>query len=379
MQELQVDKDARSFDEALREETQQYLLRGMLWLSSASLVLLLVTLLSVLLSPHMGVEFLAALKVILPFGGLCLLFILLYWTRFQHHGGKEWAYGHLVALVCGWLIVMALFSNAGSAMLTAVETLCDILTLLMAIALFPSLTLMLAAVLPLLLFAAFYRYQLVPESWLFNLVRTLSLTVLLLSGRQVIYSWFRKAVRRDVEKHRLLKHFRRMALVDGLTGLSNRRHFDEILEQEIRAATRTGHSLCLILMDIDFFKRLNDSLGHQAGDECLKKMGKLLSGAASRPRDLAVRYGGEEFAMLLPETNLAGAEDIANKVARLLVEANIAHPASEVSQSVSVSQGLVKWQAGMDSEKLLAAADEALYEAKEMGRNQYRVASISAE
>lgn len=263
-------------------------------------------------------------------------------------------------------------------MLTAVETLCDILMLLMAIALFPSLRLTIAAVFPLLLLSAYFRFELMPESWLFNLVRTFCLAVLLLSGREIIYGWFQKAVRRDAEKRKLLKHFRKMALVDGLTGLSNRRHFDDILEQEIRAASRTGHSLCLILLDIDFFKRLNDSLGHQAGDDCLRRIGKLLGSTSRRPRDLAARYGGEEFAILLPETSLAGAEEVATKIAHLLAQAAIPHPDSDVGSTITVSQGVVKWQAGMEAEPLLAAADEALYEAKQRGRNQFRVASISA-
>lgn len=372
-----MEKELLSFEQALREETQQYLLKGMLWLSSASLILLLVCLLSVLLSPSVGLEFGSALGVIVPFSGLCLLFVIIYWIRFRHSKEYGWAYGHLLALVGGWLLTMNFFASGDSPMLTAVETLCDILSLLMAIALFPSLKMMLAAVLPLLLYTAYYRYQIMPESSLFNLVRSLSLIVLLLSGRLVIFGWFCKAVRRDVEKHRLLKQFRRMALIDGLTGLSNRRHFDEILGQEIRAASRTGHPLCLILMDIDFFKRLNDSLGHQAGDDCLRLMGKLLGSAASRPRDLAVRYGGEEFAMLLPETSLEGAEEMAARIARLLKEAAIPHPDSEVGAHISVSQGLVKWQAGMDAEALLATADTALYEAKQLGRNQYRIASVS--
>ncbi|WP_349356713.1 GGDEF domain-containing protein [Shewanella jiangmenensis] len=366
------------FDQLLRDETRQYLLRGMLWLSSASLVLLWVTLLSLLFSPHLELDFVRVMALVLPFSLLCLAFIGLYFFRFRHSGFHNWVYGHLLAMVVGWLVVMWMLSHGGASMLTAVETLCDILMLLMAIALFPSLRLTIAAVFPLLLLSAYFRFELMPESWLFNLVRTFCLAVLLLSGREIIYGWFRKAVRRDAEKRKLLKHFRKMALVDGLTGLSNRRHFDDILEQEIRAASRTGHSLCLILLDIDFFKRLNDSLGHQAGDDCLRRIGKLLGSTSRRPRDLAARYGGEEFAILLPETSLAGAEEVATKIARLLTQAAIPHPDSDVGSAITVSQGLVKWQAGMEAVPLLAAADEALYEAKQRGRNQFRVASISA-
>ncbi|WP_372871410.1 membrane-associated sensor domain-containing protein [Shewanella sp.] len=351
----------------------------MLWLSLSSLLLQMVVVLSYVISPVDKMDVKRLILLFLPFTALNILYVNLYFRKFRVIGAREWVWGHIVAIVLCWLVIMSEMMTTNENMLQVVETLCDIIAILLAIALFPSLKLMFFSIVPVLAFTAYSRYQVSPDTLFFNIMRVICLLMLLFSGRQVIYRWFKMAVRRDVEKHRLLKHFRRMALVDGLTGLSNRRHFDEILGQEVRAATRTGHSLCLILMDIDFFKRLNDSLGHQGGDECLKKMGELLSGAASRPRDLAVRYGGEEFALLLPETSLAGAKDIAGKVAELLAEARIAHPDSAIGNCVTVSQGLVKWQAGMDSADLLAAADGALYEAKELGRNQFRVASISAE
>ncbi|QYK05917.1 GGDEF domain-containing protein [Shewanella zhangzhouensis] len=366
-----MDKESLSFDEALKDESRQYMLASFQWLSFTSLVLLTAVGLNIALDPGLDLGLDTAFTMMLLPGTLCLLHLGLRFTRVSWSRSLGWNLFFLAVLVISWLISMSFLRSSGLLVLPGIETLSDVLSLAMAVALFPSIKLTAATVAPFLLYSAFYRYEVYPESIYFNVMRSLFMFLIIMSAQRVIFKWFQKAVRRNVEKRRLVKHFRRMALLDGLTGLSNRRHFDEILDQEIRASTRTGHPLSLILLDIDFFKRLNDALGHQAGDDCLRQLGQLLSDVAARPRDLAVRYGGEEFAVLLPETTLTGAVEVANRIAKLLAKAAIPHPDSQVAAHITVSQGLVQWQRGMDAAALLEASDAALYRAKEDGRNRY--------
>ncbi|QYJ75998.1 GGDEF domain-containing protein [Shewanella sp. FJAT-52076] len=366
-----MDKESLSFDEALKDESRQYMLASFQWLSFTSLVLLTAVGLNIALDPGLDLGLDTAFTMMLLPGTLCLLHLGLRFTRVSWSRSLGWNLFFLAVLVISWLISMSFLRSSGLLVLPGIETLSDVLSLAMAVALFPSIKLTAATVAPFLLYSAFYRYEVYPESIYFNVMRSLFMFLIIMSAQRVIFKWFQKAVRRNVEKRRLVKHFRRMALLDGLTGLSNRRHFDEILAQEIRASTRTGHPLSLILLDIDFFKRLNDALGHQAGDDCLRQLGQLLSDVAARPRDLAVRYGGEEFAVLLPETTLTGAVEVANRIAKLLAKAAIPHPDSQVAAHITVSQGLVQWQRGMDAAALLEASDAALYRAKEDGRNRY--------
>jgi diguanylate cyclase (GGDEF)-like protein len=170
---------------------------------------------------------------------------------------------------------------------------------------------------------------------------------------------------------RLLGDFRRVASqasTDSLTGLANRRMFDEELALEWRRADRVGDSLALILLDLDDFKNVNDANGHQAGDAVLRQVGEVL-GAGVRQVDLAGRYGGEEFAVIVPETDLAGAVLLAERLRVDLAQARIEIPGG-VPLRVSASFGVaVKGELG-SAEELIAAADEALYEAKRAGKNR---------
>lgn len=163
----------------------------------------------------------------------------------------------------------------------------------------------------------------------------------------------------------------RLSLIDSLTGVPNRRCFDQSLDQELRLSIRNDISLSLILIDIDYFKLYNDTYGHQAGDECLKTIAQSISACLRRPSDLTARYGGEEFAAVLPDTDQRGAYFIAQKLADAVKEANIAHDSSKVSEIVTVSQGIATFSPGMEvsSSELIVYADKALYGAKGAGRN----------
>ena len=159
---------------------------------------------------------------------------------------------------------------------------------------------------------------------------------------------------------------------DGLTGLSNRRHFDEYLELEWRRAMRDQAQLSLLMIDVDFFKTYNDSFGHVEGDEALRKVAAAIREASSRPSDLPARYGGEEFALVLPNTSPGGARLVAEKL-RMAVEAlKIPHiaPAEGASLTISIGLSTMTPVQVTDCRQLIMAADKGLYTAKNNGRNQ---------
>ncbi len=161
---------------------------------------------------------------------------------------------------------------------------------------------------------------------------------------------------------------------DGLTGLTNRRVLDETLSSEWNRAQRAGQSLALVLIDIDYFKRLNDTKGHQEGDACLVRVAEVLKNSVKRPGDLAARFGGEEFALLLPGTALEGGRHLAESVRRdieLLGFTHTASPFGVVTASFGVA-ALIPGQ-GSTQQGLIRAADEALYAAKTLGRNRVSV------
>ncbi len=171
-----------------------------------------------------------------------------------------------------------------------------------------------------------------------------------------------------------------LSVQDGLTGIANRRMFDNYLNKEWRRSAREQTPLSLILMDVDFFKRYNDTYGHQQGDRCLIAVAETMQKNIRRPADLAARYGGEEFAFILPNTPNQGASLIAERMRQGIQDLQIPHSSSEVSFHVSISLGVVTTlpQGDSDNHDLKAfveSADRALYQAKEEGRNR----SISVE
>ena len=163
----------------------------------------------------------------------------------------------------------------------------------------------------------------------------------------------------------------RLASLDGLTQIANRRRFDEILQKEWKRLRRSKAPLGLILADVDYFKGYNDTYGHQAGDSCLQAIARTLAANAYRPADLAARYGGEEFAVLLPETEAAGSCFVAQRILAAIRNLRIPHSASIVAPHVTISLGVACLTANQDDPRvLIQLADEALYEAKKRGRNR---------
>ena len=171
---------------------------------------------------------------------------------------------------------------------------------------------------------------------------------------------------------RLQKELEELSFKDGLTGVANRRMFDSIVEVEWTNARRHSKPLSVIMFDLDYFKQYNDHYGHLQGDECLKRIARLLEGAASRPRDFFARYGGEEFIMVLPETDAESAATVAERCRKLISQAWIRHDASPVSQFLTVSMGAATLVPSADDklEDLMTTADRLLYRAKEGGRDR---------
>ncbi|NBF40768.1 MAG: diguanylate cyclase [Spirochaetes bacterium] len=164
----------------------------------------------------------------------------------------------------------------------------------------------------------------------------------------------------------------RISRTDGLTGIANRRYFDEAYEREWQHTVRDGSPIAAILADIDYFKAYNDHSGHLEGDECLRRIAEVLEGAARRRTDLVARYGGEEFMILLPDAELETADVAAEDLRRRIEKLAIPHPASPVGPVVTVSFGVAVMRPteAADPSSLLREADTALYQAKALGRNR---------
>jgi len=202
-------------------------------------------------------------------------------------------------------------------------------------------------------------------------------------------------VKTQLRIKRIADELRRIATIDVLTGVANRRGFDEALEHEWLRARRAGDPLALLMIDVDHFKAFNDHYGHPAGDVCLRAIAQALVGASLRPADLVARYGGEEFVVLLPQTPRMGAEHVAHSVLEAVEALDILHDASPAARHVTVSVGVTCYddtsecwvEPSADSRTadlnarcspldLVRAADKALYHAKRSGRAQAMLLDI---
>jgi diguanylate cyclase (GGDEF)-like protein len=178
-------------------------------------------------------------------------------------------------------------------------------------------------------------------------------------------------------RHKLLsennKQLEQLSNLDSLTGVANRRFFDENLGKELNRSCRDKTPLSLILLDIDRFKLFNDTFGHLAGDECLRQVGRILKKAIERSHDLVARYGGEEFAVILPSTDLRGGLIIAERLRTLVENLDLTSPKASIIQPITISLGLASTPHGqkdMTPKVLIGHADKALYEAKRQGKNR---------
>jgi diguanylate cyclase (GGDEF)-like protein len=204
-------------------------------------------------------------------------------------------------------------------------------------------------------------------------------------------------VKTHLRLKRMTDELRRIAATDSLTGLANRRQFDDSLEREWLSSLRAGDPIALLLIDIDHFKLYNDRYGHQKGDACLRQVAKALVSASLRPADLVARCGGEEFAILLPQTSRGGAEHVAHRILDAVEALRIRHEASLMADHVTLSIGIAcydessacwsipsaDYRFGLDPQErgvasnLVLAADKAMYSAKHAGRGRARLLDMA--
>ncbi len=191
--------------------------------------------------------------------------------------------------------------------------------------------------------------------------------------------FFLPVVSARVKTHLELKRHRdileRLSSLDGLTGVPNRRSFDDYYFQEWKNAIREGTFISMIMIDIDHFKAYNDNYGHTRGDECLKEVAKGLAASLRRPKDFAARYGGEEFAVILPGTDQEGALHIAEILKDKITSMNIPHDYSPVAAHITISLGVAThYHPSMNAppDALREASDRALYQAKRAGRDRIK-------
>jgi diguanylate cyclase (GGDEF)-like protein len=197
-------------------------------------------------------------------------------------------------------------------------------------------------------------------------------------------TWQQEAMSRELgqitnslrDRNRQLREARRqltdLANIDELTGLGNRRLINQVLREEINRARRAQTSIGVILIDVDYFKKYNDSYGHPAGDEVLRRLGDLMQRATARAGEVVARYGGEEFIVVLPNADVHDAMRTAERLKRLVYEENIPHRDSEIADRITISQGIValKPDQATDAGGIIDAVDAALYQSKHDGRNR---------
>ena len=171
------------------------------------------------------------------------------------------------------------------------------------------------------------------------------------------------------ERIELARELETLATTDALTGLANRRRFDEHFGAEVARAARSGEPLSLLLCDVDHFKPYNDRYGHRLGDECLTNIARALEGGVRRPADLAARYGGEEFALVLPSTSEEGATTVAENVRKAVHDLGVVHEENDGRGVVTMSIGVATVIGSWTAPEIIDLADRALYEAKRSGRN----------
>ncbi len=182
-------------------------------------------------------------------------------------------------------------------------------------------------------------------------------------------------IRNHLELKSYRDHLRQISMFDGLTGIPNRRRFEEAISVEWKRCARVGSSLAVIMIDIDNFKRYNDTYGHLEGDECLRKVASGICEGLKRPADLAARWGGEEFVCLLPDTDSDAAFIIAEKIRNIIVDLDIPHQASVNSNIVTISLGVTAIipKDGVNFADLMETADRGLYNSKNSGKNRVTI------
>ncbi|WP_434927203.1 GGDEF domain-containing protein [Shewanella sp. HL-SH2] len=358
-----------TFEQQLHNETQLYLKKSFIGLKLLSLGLLLLVLINRPWYIYGEIPLTNMLLSMLPL----MLSLFLTDTIASKLLPKKInsSYFSFIFLFLSWLIFTTSLLIYSASFIGAAITITDMLVLAFGISLFPNRAMFFSIIAILSAYHLSINVLYVTSELWFSGIRLLCFVVIVFAGHHVTETWFKRAIQKDIDNQRLIKELEELAIKDGLTQIANRRHFDDVINKEIANSERTKQPLAIILIDIDFFKKLNDSLGHQQGDKCLISFANMLKNIVHRPRDLCARYGGEEFILLLAETDLAGAIIVAEKVKQQLEQLAILHPDSSVSDKVTVSQGIAVLLPGMSADELCHLADEKLYQVKRTSRNHF--------
>lgn len=320
----------------------------------------------------------------LPIFVFNLLFIAVYLSGLLLNRSGRHGFARYLVLInaCTQIFVVTYFIGAGAGVQLFYFAIGTILALIVRQDYSRSLAVFLGLVSVLYLFCHFRFAQgttPIPSPWGQLAYGVSAVFAVMLAGG---YSYlFRVAIdaaeTRLVESNRALE---KLSTTDALTGLANRRRLDQFLKAEWARTSRREHALSVLMCDVDAFKAFNDIYGHEAGDECLRRVGMLLDEVLQRPADFAARYGGEEFVVVLPQTGEEGARYMAERIRAAVEALAIPHPESGVASVVTLSMGVstLTPEQGPLASRLLAQADTALYQAKAGGRNRVVFLAIDA-
>jgi len=213
-----------------------------------------------------------------------------------------------------------------------------------------------------------------PESAIETIISLVTYPLIYIFSRNTIGRFYNQASEKYLENIRLINALKTISLTDELTGIGNRKAFNQHLELLTDLARRQSNKLSLVILDIDYFKQYNDALGHPAGDKCLQQVAKVLAQQCRRQTDKISRIGGEEFALILADADSQQAVQQVKQIRQALQQIDIIHPDSEVADQITISFGIAQYQSE-DIEQFYKRADQALYQAKQNGRNRYSIAS----
>ncbi len=296
------------------------------------------------------------------------------WLFFSHHKTLRHykIISSIYALLFGitWGSAILHLNNLGHAYVI-VEIVGNLLFLVVLLGFYTYRVAVYLATIPILIFTTWYSIEDPRFNLLFAFTKLTITIIILESGRQLLFKWFTTRIKQEHDNKRLLNQLSKLSFTDQLTQINNRRFFDFSINKQIINAKHHQIPLSIILIDIDYFKLFNDSLGHVKGDICLKEVAATISNSLLRNNDTVSRYGGEEFVVLLPNTDINGACKVANRIQQNLAALATPHPCSNINQYITVSQGIATWQANQRPNQLINVADNNLYRAKESGRNQY--------
>lgn len=314
-------------------------------------------------------------------GGLFLLFLLAYglamhFTRLRLFVAKlsikTLAVGFFL-LGCYWSLMLTMLE--GNQQILFAMSLYLLLAFTSLAGLYVSTLCLYSFVLPVTLIPLVLKFFFSTPSHIFVIMGVVMTLFLLETGRRMLNHWFIQAIRQEYTNQTYAAALDEIAHNDALTGIPNRRQFDDRISKLITLAPLAHTPPTIILIDVDYFKKYNDRYGHLMGDKCLIDLSQALTHTVRNATgDLVARYGGEEFVVVLSDVSLALAQDIASRIQYQITDLAIPHAGSLISDRVTVSQGIAQWQPGESVANLLNRADKALYRSKEAGRNRFTLA-----